>query len=161
MQLDTPTTREIASRLVERKQTVAVAESSSGGIISAQLLSVPGASAYYIGGSVVYTLPSRRAYLDIPRIAVTGLEPLSEEMVAVFAEAARRKLGASWGIAELGAAGPGGTRYGHAAGTSVIGIDGPLKMTTTITTGSSDREQNMLAFSAAALELFLQALRRA
>jgi nicotinamide-nucleotide amidase len=161
MILNTPAARDIASRLIERKETVSVAESSTGGLIAATLLAVPGASAYFLGGSVVYTLPSRKAFLDIPRIAVTGMEPLSEAMVAVFAEAARRKLGATWGIAEMGAAGPTGTRYGHAAGTSVIGIDGPVRSTRVVKTGSGDREQNMYAFAAAAMELFLQALNNA
>lgn len=158
MTLDTVTAHEIAALLVARQETIAVAESSTGGLISAQLLSIAGASAYYLGGSVVYTLPSRKAFLDIPRIAVHGMEPLSEEMVAVFAEAARHKLNATWGIAELGAAGPTGTRYGHDAGTSVIGIDGPVRLTTTVRTGSGDRVRNMDAFADAAMRLFLKAL---
>lgn len=158
MQLPTSTATAIARRLVDQGQTVSVAESSSGGIISASLLAVPGASAYFLGGSVVYTLPSRRAFLDIARDQVQHLAPLSEEMVAVFAQAARTKLDATWGIAELGAAGPAGSRYGHDAGTSVIGIDGPVKLTTTVRTHASDRPANMWAFTEAALQLFLEAL---
>jgi nicotinamide-nucleotide amidase len=161
VKLNTTITGQIAELLLARKETVAVAESSSGGIISAQLLSVAGASGFYRGGSVVYTLPSRRAFLDIPRERVEGLPPLSEGMVAVFAEAARLKLDASWGIAELGAAGPTGSRYGHDAGTSVVGIDGPVCLTATVRTSQSDREQNMWAFANAALDLFLQALKKA
>jgi PncC family amidohydrolase len=158
--LITDTTREIAALLIERGETVSVAESSSGGIISAQLLAVPGASRYYRGGSVVYTLPSRREFLDIPRDRVEGLKPLSEEIVAIFAESARLKLDATWGIAELGAAGPTGSRYGHNAGTTVVGIDGPVKMQRLVQTGDDDREQNMMAFSEAALALFLEALKQ-
>lgn len=161
MNLHTDTTREIATLLLERRETVSVAESSSGGMISAHLLSVPGASGYYRGGSVVYTLPSRRAFLDIPGERVEGLAPLTEEMVQVFADAARQKLDATWGVAELGAAGPTGSRYGHAAGTSVIGISGPANMTAMVQTGSDDREGNMWAFTAEALMLLLKALRTA
>jgi len=158
MNLLTELTHEVAGILLERKETVSVAESSSGGIIAARLLSVPGASGYFRGGSVVYTLPSRRAFLDLPADRVKGLEPLSEPMVAIFAKAAREKLDATWGIAELGAAGPSGSRYGHDAGTSVIGISGPVSLTTTVQTGSDDREQNMWAFADAALKLLLEAL---
>lgn len=161
MQLTNDAMADIAPLLTARKETVSVAESSSGGLIAAELLAVPGASAYFRGASVVYTLPSRRAFLDIDGASVEGLEPLSEPMVAVFAAAAREKLDATWGIAELGAAGPSGSRYGHPAGTSVIGIDGPVQLTTTVSTGSDDREANMWAFAAAALQLFLQALREA
>ncbi|MEX2326418.1 MAG: CinA family protein [Pseudomonadales bacterium] len=158
MNLTTPTANAIAKHLMDQNQTVSVAESSSGGIISASLLAIPGASAYYRGGSVIYTLPSRRAFLDISKDRVDGLKPLSEEMAAVFAQAARIKLDATWGIAELGAAGPTNGRYGHDAGTSVIGIDGPVSITTEIQTGTSDREANMWSFTEAALSLFQKAL---
>lgn len=143
--------------LKTRGETVSIAESSSGGLISAYLLAVPGASAYFKGGSVVYTLASRRAFLDLPASA-KDLEPLSEPMAGVFAVAAREKLEATWGISELGAAGPSGSRYGHPAGTSVIGISGPVTLTTTISTGSDDRAANMEAFAAGAVALLLEAL---
>ena len=159
VQLKKEITTEIAKRLIDRGETVAVAESSSGGLISAALLAVPGASGYYRGGSVVYTLPSRREFLTIPRDRIEGLAPLSEEMVAVFAEAARIKLDADWGVAEIGAAGPSGSRYGHDAGTSVIGIDGPTNLTVTVATGSDDRAANMESFTEAALKLLLDAIR--
>lgn len=153
---------EVASRLgealIKHKQTVSVAESSTGGLIAANLLSVPGASAFFVGGSVVYSLLSRRAYLDFDRERVKNLQPLTEEMVIEFAKAAREKLGTTWGIAELGAAGPLPTPYGHDAGTSVIGISGPVDLTIKLETCSNDREGNMLAFAAAALDLFEQAI---
>ena len=159
MHLRSVVAEEIAELLLSREQTVSIAESSSGGLISAALLSIPGASGFYRGGSVVYTLPSRRAFLDLPRGKIEGLKPLSAEMVAVFAEAARLKLDATWGIAELGAAGPTGSRYGHNAGTSAIGISGPTCLATVVETCRSDREANMWAFTDAALALFLQALK--
>lgn len=133
--------------------TIAVTESSTGGLISAALLAVAGASAYFMGGSVVYTLPSRKEILGIRRADVEGLEPLTEAMVMKFAERARQQLDTTWAIAELGVAGPTGARYGHAPGLSVIAIDGPKKASIVIETGSSDREANMWAFTAAALAL--------
>lgn len=150
----------VGDLLKSRKETVSVAESSSGGLIAACLLAVPGASAYFLGGSVVYTLPSRRAFLDLPK-STGDLEPLSEPMAEAFALAARDKLGATWGISELGAAGPSGSRYGHPAGTSVIGVVGPVIKTTTVSTGSDDRAANMQAFAAAAVALLEDALKAA
>ena len=151
----------VASLLRTRGETVAVAESSTGGLISASLLAVPGASAYFLGGSVVYTLTSRRELLRIKAADVAGLEPLSEPMVSEFAEHARLQLGATWGLAELGAAGPSGARYGHAPGTSVLAVAGPIAASVTLQTGSDDREANMWRFSDAALALLEDALEAA
>ena len=152
------TVNAIAELLIDRGDTVSVAESSTGGLISANLLSVPGASAYFQGGSVVYTRASRLAFLDLDRDRVSQLKPLTEEMVAEFARAAREKLNTTWGIAELGAAGPAGTPYGHDAGTSVIAISGPCSISGTTRTGEDDRLSNMLAFTEAGLRLFRRAL---
>ena len=80
--------------------------------------------------------------------------------MAEFAHAARLKLDATWGIAELGAAGPKGTPYGHAPGTSVIGISGPLNASVTVETFSENREENMVQFTEAALALFNTTLLR-
>ena len=144
----------IASQLTANGHTVSIAESSTGGLIAANLLSVSGASSYFKGGSVIYTRESRHAFLDLDLRKVKALEPLTEPMAAEFAHAARNKLDATWGIAELGAAGPNGTPYGHAAGTSVIGISGPINATLMVETSIADREKNMHRFTEAALELF-------
>ena len=150
--------RAAADSLVQAGATVAVAESSTGGLISAALLAVPGASAYYRGGSVIYTLEARRELLGIRRADVEGLEPLTEAMTARFAARARRQLAATWAVAELGVAGPTPARYGHAPGISVLAVDGPRPMTRVIQTGSDDREANMWRFTQAALELLVEAL---
>ncbi len=150
-----------AAALQARGETVAVAESSTAGLISASLLAVPGASAYYAGGSVIYTLASRRELLGIRKADVAGLEPLTEAMVMRFAERARQQLDATWGIAELGVAGPTGARYGHPPGISVIGISGPTDSSIVIETGSANREENMWAFTRAALELLAAAIEAA
>ena len=150
----------IASKLVANAQSVSVAESSTGGLIAANLLSVAGASSYFRGGSVIYTRESRHAFLDLDVTKLKGLKPLTEPMVAEFAHAARLKLDATWGIAELGAAGPTGTPYGHAPGTSVIGISGPVNASIAVETFSENREENMVQFTEAALALFNMTLIR-
>lgn len=155
-----PLANQIAKVLIESKQTVCVAESSTGGLIAANLLSVAGASAYFVGGSVVYSLKSRHAFLELDLAQTKRLKPLTESMVLEFAKAARRKLDTTWAIAELGAAGPLGTPYGHDAGTSVIGISGPIEATVTIKTGSTVRPENMMAFTEGALKLLVQTLQQ-
>jgi nicotinamide-nucleotide amidase len=151
-------TMPVAALLVKNKQTVAVAESSTGGLLCASLLAVPGASAYFKGGSAIYTLASRKHLLGMRREDVAGLDPMTEAMALAFAKKARQQLDATWGIAELGIAGPAGAPYGQPPGTSVIGIDGPHTLSTTVHTGSNDREANMWEFTRAALALFANAL---
>ncbi len=150
----------IAQQLTDNKATVSVAESSTGGLISANLLAIPGASRFFVGGSVIYTHKSRRTFLSIDREKLKLLEPLSEDMVQQFAHAARRSLDTTWGVAELGATGPTGTPYGHGPGVSVIGVSGPVNATLKVETNSEDRQQNMMAFTEAALELFAETLGR-
>ena len=116
----------VAALLVERKQTVAVAESSAGGLVSAALLAVPGASAYYLGGSVVYTQAARREVLRVPDDAVRGVRSSTEAYALVKARAVRAQLGATWGLAETGAAGPTGNRYGDAPGHACLAVAGPV-----------------------------------
>ncbi|RAK58525.1 damage-inducible protein [Phenylobacterium hankyongense] len=144
----------LGERLKARSETVAVAESSSGGLISAALLSVSGASKYYLGGAVVYTPKARVLLMDIPRAAlVDGMRSASEPYALLLARTARERFGATWGLSETGAAGPTGNGYGDAAGHTCIAVAGPLEMALTIETGSEDRSANMRAFAAAALEM--------
>jgi nicotinamide-nucleotide amidase len=142
--------------LVDRHQTIGVAESSAAGLISAALLSVPGASAYFVGGSVVYTRTSRTALLDIPESALEGIRASTEQYALLLARSARQQLGTDWGIGETGATGPTGNRYGDAPGHACIGISGPSETAFTLETGSADRVANMYAFAAAALKRFVQ-----
>jgi PncC family amidohydrolase len=148
---------ELGQTLKDRKETVAVAESSSGGLISAALLSVPGASAYYLGGAVVYTGKARMVLMDLPREAVAGMRSSSEPYALLLARTARERFGATWGISETGAAGPTGNGYGDAPGHSCIAISGPVETAITLETGEADRAANMVAFAAAALELLKRA----
>jgi nicotinamide-nucleotide amidase len=153
-----PLAAAIAERLKARGETVAVAESSTGGLISAALLAVPGASAYFVGGAVVYTRQSRRALLDIPDAALAGMRASTEPYALLAARTAREKLQTSWALAETGAAGPTGNRYGDKAGHSCIAVVGPTERSLTLETGSADRVANMRAFADAALGLLRECL---
>ncbi|HZT47566.1 MAG TPA: CinA family protein [Hyphomicrobiaceae bacterium] len=142
----------IAARLKERRETIAVSESSTGGLISAALLSVPGASAYFLGGAVVYTRRARTALLGITDEAMAGMRSASEPYAALAAATVREKHRATWGLAETGATGPTGNRYGDPAGHTCIAVAGPTPRTITLRTGSDDRVANMRAFAKRALD---------
>jgi PncC family amidohydrolase len=150
----------IAVTLKERKETIAVAESSAGGLICAALLAVPGASAYFLGGGVIYTQAARRGILQVPDEAVKGIRSSSEPYALVKARSIRERVGATWGLSETGATGPTGNRYGDAAGHACLAVAGPVERAITLETGSGDREANMWAFAKAALELFARTLRQ-
>lgn len=150
--------RRVAALLVERRETIAVSESSAGGLIAAALLAVPGASSYFLGGAVVYTAPARQALLGITQDEMSGIRSASEPYAQLLARVSRRRLGASWGLAETGAAGPTGNRYGDAAGHACLAVGGAYEEVRTLETGSSDRIANMGAFAIAALALLEKAL---
>ena len=149
---------QIAAKLVARKQTIAVAESSTGGLISAALLAVPGASAYFLGGGVIYTRTARRILMDISDDAMKGLRPSSEAYAKLLANQVRQRFSADWGLSETGATGPTGNRYGDAAGHSCIAVVGPTEHAMTLETGKTGRTENMQAFTKAALEFLLKAI---
>jgi nicotinamide-nucleotide amidase len=151
---------QIAARLKARGETIAVGESSAGGLISAALLAVPGASAYFLGGAVVYTRQARRALLSIPDTAMKGIRSASEPYAALVARTVKDQHGASWGLAETGATGPNGNRYGDPAGHACIAVAGPVERVLTLRTGSADRSANMQAFAAKALETLLETISR-
>ena len=152
---------DLAVLLKARIHTVAVAESSTGGLISAALLAVPGASAYFIGGAVVYTRASRRVLLGISEEAMAGMRPSTEAYALLVARTARERFATTWALGETGAAGPTGNRYGDASGRSCIAVVGPIERAITLETGSADRFANMEAFTAAALDLLMQAMEAA
>lgn len=149
---------DVAARLIARKETIAIAESSTGGLIAAALLAVPGASAYFIGGAVVYTKASRAALMGITDADMTGLRPSTEAYALLLARRAREKIGATWALSETGASGPSGNRYGDAAGHTCVAVAGPVEKAATLETGSVDRRANMDAFAKRGLELLLKAL---
>ena len=154
-----PLAEKIAARLIARQETIAVAESSTGGLIAATLLSVPGASAYFLGGAVVYTKAARAALLGIGDAEMQGLRPSTEAYAQLNARRVRERHSATWGLGETGATGPTGNRYGDAAGHTCIAVAGPAERAITLETGSADRQANMLAFAKRALELLSESLR--
>ena len=155
-----PLAQRVAARLTERRETIAVAESSTGGLIAAALLAVPGASVYFLGGAVVYTAASRAALVRLTAADMTGIRPSTEAYAALLAERVREQHKATWGLGETGAAGPTGNRYGDPAGHSCMAVAGPVARAVTLRTGSADRRANMDAFAARALELLADALER-
>lgn len=148
----------VAALLIARMETIAVAESSTGGLIAAALLAVPGASAYFIGGAVVYTKQSRAALLGIGDAEMKGLRPSTEQYALLGARRVRAAMAATWGLGETGATGPSGNRYGDAAGHSCIALAGPVERAVTLETGSADRAANMQAFAERALEVLADVL---
>lgn len=151
-----PVAETLAALLKERRESVAVAESSAGGLIAAALLAQPGASAYFLGGAVVYTYAARRLFLDLPDAALAGIRPATEAYALLLARVVRQRLGATWGLAETGATGPTGNRYGDSPGHVCLAVAGPADRAITLETGRADRLANMHAFAAAALELLVR-----
>ena len=150
----------IGQLLKDKRQTIAIAETSAGGLVSSALLAVPGASAYYMGGGVLYTDDSRSILLALPEDAFKEMRPSMEPYAAKFAAAIKERLGSTWGLSETGAAGPAGNRYGDAPGHSCMAVSGPVNRVMTLETGSADREANMWAFAEAALGLLKGAIEK-
>lgn len=155
-----PLAARVAVMLKARKHTIAVAESSAGGLLAASLLAVPGASAYFLGGAVVYTKPARTLLMGITDEQMRGMRSSSEPYAMLLARTNRQRFEATWGLAETGASGPSGNRYGDAAGHTCVAISGPFEKVLTLETASGDRVANMGAFTRAALELLEQALQQ-
>jgi nicotinamide-nucleotide amidase len=139
--------------LKARGHTLAIAESSAGGLINAALVAVPGASAYYLGGIIVYTPAGRLELAGIAREQMKGMRSASEPYARLMAKTVREKLGATWGLSETGASGPSGNRYGDQPGHACIAVSGPVEAVITLETGSAEREANMWAFAERALKL--------
>jgi len=158
MQSLLPLAEKIAPRLIERRETIAVAESSTGGLIAAALLAIPGASGFFVGGAVVYTRTARAALLGIGDADMQGLRPATEAYSLLIARRVRERHAATWGIGETGASGPSGNRYGDPPGHTCLAVAGPLERAVTLRTGSTDRLANMDAFAKRALELFAEVL---
>jgi nicotinamide-nucleotide amidase len=153
-----PLAEKAAVLLRAKKQRIAIAESSTGGLIASALLALPGASDYFLGGAVVYTAKSRLVFLGLGEADLTGMRPSTEAYALLAARRVRERFEAGWAIGETGAAGPTGNRYGDAPGHSCIAVVGTAERTATIETQQSDRIGNMRAFAAAALKLLAETL---
>lgn len=149
----------VAALLKERGDSLAVSESSCGGLISAALVSIPGASDYYVGGSVVYTRTAQKGLLQVPDSAMEGHRASTEYYALLNARTSREIMGTTWALAETGASGPTGNRYGDNYGHACFGVAGPVERSQTLETGSPDREGNMWVFARTALALLEDAIR--
>jgi nicotinamide-nucleotide amidase len=149
----------VGALLRARGETIAVSESSTGGLIAAALLAVPGASAYFIGGGVLYTHQAREALLQVRLADHPGMRASTEPYALLCASAVREHLGATWGLGETGAAGPSGNRYGDPPGHSCIAVAGPRTRVVTLSTDQVEREANMWRFARAALALLEETIR--
>ncbi|MEO7335445.1 MAG: CinA family protein, partial [Caldimonas sp.] len=148
----------VGDKLAARGETLAVAESSAGGLVSAALLSRAGASAYYLGGAVLYTRRSRRLLTTLTSDDTVGMRSSSLPYARLVARHQRTRFKASWGLAETGAAGPSGNTYGDPAGHTCLAVDGPAARERVLRTGRDDRAPNMIAFAVVALELLDEAI---
>ncbi len=149
----------VGDRLVERGETVTVADGSSGGLVSTALLARPGASAYYLGAATIYTRPAAKGLVAGTIEAPAGLRGASEPWVRYLAESIARRVGSTWGIGEGGASGPDGNPYGDPPGHAWVGVHGPDgTVARHVLTGDADRTRNMVAFAVAALELLAEQL---
>jgi PncC family amidohydrolase len=151
----------VAEALREKQHTVSVSESSGGGLISACLVAVPGASDYYVGGVVSYTRDSQRGFLQVPDEAMEGVRASTEAYALLNARALRDAVGTTWALSETGASGPTGNRYGDSAGHACIAVSGPVERSITVETGDSNREANMWVFARRALDLLEECVREA
>ena len=159
MQTLLPLAEKIAAALTARGETVGVSESSAGGLISAALLAVPGASRYYRGGGVIYAAPAFRGLLGLTREDIEGTRSSTEPYARILAGVIRQRLRADWGLCETGAAGPDGNPYGDAAGHTCVALVGPgVEVSRTLETGLSDRAENMRLFAREALSLLHETL---
>ena len=143
----------VGALLKQHDQTIAVTESSCGGLISASLVAVPGASAYYVGGGVIYTRDAQRGLLRVPDNTMAGMRASTEPYAVLNARTVRESLGTTWALSETGASGPTGNSYGDSAGHACFAVAGPVERSITLETGAADREANMWTFARAALEL--------
>lgn len=148
----------IGQSLKDRKETVAVAETSAGGLLLATLLGVAGASAWVVGGVVPYSNEARVALLG-PSALVEG-SVVDEVAALALARAVRVRLGADWGIGESGIAGPQqGRRSAKPAGMICLAVVGPtIERTRTVVLEDLGRRANMQAFAREGLQLLEECL---
>src|ERR1700745_3634590 len=119
-----PLAETIETRLKARRECIAIAESSTGGLIAAALLAVPGASAYFLGGAVAYTRQAKSLLLALDDAALGQHRPATVPHALLLARRAREQFAAAWGLGESGATGPTSNRYGDAAGHVCLAIAG-------------------------------------
>jgi nicotinamide-nucleotide amidase len=150
--------RHVVERLTARGQTVAVAESLTGGLVAAALTSVPGASVVLRGGIVAYATDLKAALLGVPGDLLARRGPVDPEVAAAMAAGARARLGATYGMSTTGVAGP-GAADGKPQGTVFIAVDGPAGAVGSGFQLTGDRQQVREQVVQLVLSLLVSALR--
>lgn len=153
-----PLADQVGRALIARGETLAISESSSGGLISAALLAVPGASTFYRGAGIIYTPYAFKGLMGLTREDIEGMRSATEPYAVFMARTIREKLRATWGLCETGASGPTSNGYGDDAGHVCVGVVGDIEISRTVETGLSDRTENMYLFAETALNLFQEQL---
>lgn len=156
-----PLAKKVADLLKKRGETIAIGESSVGGLVAASLVAQAGASAFYVGGTVIYTPQAGRVLRAGAGVDLKGQTPLTPGFVEAIAAGFRAQMGTDWATAEMGAAGPSGSPYGPGPGTGAIAVAGPVSRGRLVQTGSADRIGNMRSFGQAKLALLLECLEEA
>lgn len=152
-----PPAAPLVRRLAERGETLAVAESLTGGLLAATVVDVPGASAVFRGGLVVYATDLKASLAEVPAALLAERGPVDPDVAAALASGARRRCGAVWGLGTTGVAGP--DPQGDAAvGTVHVAVAGPGVALVRSSTVPGDRGAVRHGAVAAALELLREAL---
>jgi nicotinamide-nucleotide amidase len=114
----------VLAELWARGQTLAVAESLTGGLLAATIVDVPGASRAFRGGLVVYATELKATLAGVPLELLTARGPVDPDVAAALAAGVRRRCGADWGLSTTGVAGP-DPQEGKPVGTVYLGVSGP------------------------------------
>lgn len=141
----------VLSLLEDRRETLAVAESLTGGLIQQRLTSVPGASKVFVGGVVSYSNEAKKHLLNVSPETLDQVSAVSAEVAEQMAHGVRHSLQANWGLSTTGVAGPGADSLGHPEGLTYVGWDGPFGPGTQVYTFGMGREINRSRAAQAAL----------
>lgn len=153
-----PIEKIVGAMLIDTQATVAVAESMTGGALAERITSVPGSSAYFLGGFLTYTNTMKSALLDVPEQVLEQFGAISRETAESMANGARRRTGATYAISITGNAGP-DVAEDKPAGTAYIGLAGPNGCEVTHRQFLGDRLRNRSFAVQLALDLLRRRLR--
>lgn len=150
----------IGKRLTELGKTMAVAESCTGGLIGHRVTATPGSSAYFLGGVIAYAYEAKERLLNVRHRTLYEFGAVSEETARAMARGARRALGADFGLAVTGIAGPGGGLPDKPVGTTWVAVSSREGDWTRLHQWDGDRSENKTKSVDAALALLLEVLDR-
>ena len=116
---------EVGRLLRQRGDTLAIAESLTGGLVASMVTDVPGSSEYFIEGVVTYSNKAKMARLGVKEATLIAVGAVSEEVAVEMAEGIRRTAGTDWGISTTGIAGPTGDTEDKPLGLVYVSVVGP------------------------------------